>query len=230
MTELRVMQVGDLPDENNDLAQLAEQGFLRLVFRETDVRQAQKLVVEGLPFDVVVMNAANSAETRGVVQGSSGRVVMLCNPGATNHLKIAEDVGALGTLVRPVGPTDLLTALRRAARSEQFTMNPLADLGSGDSATSSIDSGVLEHIDAVREAVAALSTDEPDPVAAVFYDTLLDQLDILRDHVEGRGPVDVSSVKRFLNFARTRLADTVEYVPKMYGLLSALDDVLSALA
>ena len=61
----------------------------------------------------------------------------------------------------------------------------------------------------------------------VFYDTLLDQLEILREHVDGRGPSDISSVLRFMRFARDPLAAAVDLVPKLAAVIVGIGAILS---
>ena len=51
-----------------------------------------------------------------------------------------------------------------------------------------VTSDVLEHIDAVAAAVREIKLTEPSPIEAIFLDGLLDQLEVLREHVNSDEP------------------------------------------
>ena len=65
---------------------------------------------------------------------------------------------------------------------------------------------VLEHIDAVVGAVRQINQTEPSPIEAVFFDGLVDQLEVLRDHVEGiESTQRPYTVLRYLRYVWDRL-------------------------
>ncbi len=94
-----------------------------------------------------------------------------------------------------------------------------------------ISGDVLEHIDAVVDAVREIQQKECSPLEAMFLDALVDQLEILREHVEASEPTPrPHSVLRYLGFVRQRLAGVAKEMPtiaaRVANITRAITEIL----
>ena len=86
---------------------------------------------------------------------------------------------------------------------------------------------VLEHVDAVVEAVREIrQSEEHSPIEIAFFDSVVEQLQILREHVESGEPANPSNVLRYLRFLRERLPELIDYVPVAARIVEAIDAIL----
>ena len=86
---------------------------------------------------------------------------------------------------------------------------------------------VLTHVDAVVDAVRELRQSEAcSPVELVFFDGIVEHLQVLREHVEHGRPANPSSVLRYLNFIREHLSEVMNLVPAAARLLEAVTEIL----
>ena len=88
---------------------------------------------------------------------------------------------------------------------------------------------VLEHIDAVVEAVRQVKQTEPSPIEAIFFDGLVDQLEILRDHVTGIESTPLPHpVLRYLRYVGGQLSNVSipEVATQLATIARALREIL----
>lgn len=130
MQAARVLVVKDMESgDSNTLQLLQRQEVIKVVFVD-DLSRIIELVNGGLPFDVVITRPNDGRHLQQLSEVAGGKVLILVDAAPGNE-SLADQVNAMGQLVRPFGPADLLQAIRDVANSEKVRRDPLSEAVAG---------------------------------------------------------------------------------------------------